>query len=92
MRRLIAGLIAGLLLGTAATAAATVHAGYWAHRGTTYRCYGDTIRVFCRETNWKPPYTVGIFPGNITVAFGGRVIFGCSRGETPNYNCQSFVP
>jgi hypothetical protein len=70
-----------------------VSAYAWTYRGSTYICSpANRTAVFCRETNWSPAYQVAIFPGYITVSFGGEVIFGCKRGITPAGNCEYLGP
>lgn len=67
-------------------------AGYWEKHGKTYYCYGDNVRVFCKETNWKPAYEVGILNGLIATTFQGKLIFSCKRGIRPGNNCSYFGP
>ena len=87
----VVGVIVGVMLGS--TAGGLASPGWiWNRSEATYSCKGSNVSVFCKETNWKPAYQMAIIPGNILVSFQGRIVFGCDRGTTPAYNCQSFVP
>lgn len=87
MRKLVVALVVLVALLSAVSAYA------WSYRGATYVCTpGTRTAVFCKETNWSPGYMVAIFPGAVTVSFGGQVIFGCKRGLFPEGNCEYFGP
>lgn len=90
MKKLIIGILIGLMLGS--VSAASAYSVYWKRGGNTYMCTGIARDVVCRETNWKPAYSVHIVPGSIIVAFNGNVIFGCDRGITPENNCHYYGP
>jgi hypothetical protein len=90
MKRIIVSLLAGVALGTTGVGLAASQ-NYWQQSGRTYRCQGSADSVFCKETNWRTGYEVGIFPSRVVVSFGSHVVMGCLRKQQPAHNCQSFV-
>ena len=88
MRRLLAGLVAGCVLGSVGTALAGTA---WTSGGTTYRCTGSNVSVFCKETNWRTGYEVAIYPGAVSVSFGSKLIYHCNRKKRPQSNCVSYT-
>ena len=88
MKRVIVALIVGILLGSSTLAYA--QSKFWARDGLTYHCVGGPKSVFCNETNWKPGYTVAIYPGAVSVMFGKKMYFWCNRKYQPNGNCTYY--
>lgn len=87
MKLLFAGLVAGIVLGSSSLAFGM---SQWRSGGTTYSCSGSSTTVFCKETNWRGVYQVGIYPSAVSVAYRGNLIFHCNRKFAPAGNCTYY--
>lgn len=89
--KLLLAFLCGVVLASGTAYAASEQA-YWKNGGRTYKCSGGPVSVFCTETNWTKNYKPAIYPGAVSVSYGGRLIFWCARKLEPVDNCEYYGP